>query len=293
MGIGGQGRFEPAVEGNRTAPYYTEGVDYEDFVRGEVVQTFLEENPFSEIEFPDPSLTSADSFKAVGYLGFGGFGPVIWNNFYASYERLHPDGPVSESYDGKEYQIYTTQLTDERTVLFVGNELQMKVLPGRLDAAWAMLYASHWDNDNDISPSDHDRSYYSTVLRTQAYLTPFVHLLLESSFAQENSRNGNMFREHKDSIFSNTGGVSDSRGLEYGDASQRSTWQGKGGIVLNPMGEGIFTRPSLRVLYGAQHSNQNNAFGNRFVDNLDQYNEFGNVEQHWHHLIALETEAWF
>jgi hypothetical protein len=292
-GLGGQARYEPSVQGNRTAPYYTEGVEYEDFVRAEVVQSFLEDNPFQEVEFPDPKPTNASSAKAVGYLGFGGFGRVIWNNLYASFERLHPEGPVAESHGEEDYGVYTTRLTDERRVLMVGNELQLTVLPGRVDAAWAMLYASHWDKDNDILPTDHDRVYYSTVLRTQVYLTPYIHLLFESSFAQEESRNGNMFREHTDSIFSNTAGVSDSRGLEYGDTSRRSTWQGKGGLVLNPMGKGIFTRPSMRILYGAQHSNQNNAFGNRFVESLDQYNEFGNVEQHWHHLIALETEAWF
>ena len=96
-----------------------------------------------------------------------------------------------------------------------------------------------------------------------------------------------------DSIFRNDDSNPDARGLENGDTDQRITWQGKGGFVFNPMGRGIFNRPSLRILYGAQHSNQNNAFGNRFVENLDQYNEFGNVERHWHQLIALEMEAWF
>ncbi len=56
---------------------------------------------------------------------------------------------------------------------------------------------------------------------------------------------------------------------------------------------GVYTRPSLRLLYGVQISNQNNAFGNSFVDTIDQYNEFGNVEQHTHHVVSLETEAWF
>ena len=30
-----------------------------------------------------------------------------------------------------------------------------------------------------------------------------------------------------------------------------------------------------------------------FVENIDQFNQFGNVEQHWHHIISLETETWF
>ena len=133
----------------------------------------------------------------------------------------------------------------------------------------------------------------STVLRGQVYMTDHLHLLIEGSAAQEKSKNGNLFREYADSIFTNTDGVSDARGLEYGDRDVRYTFQGKGGLVLNPMGQGIFNRPSLRLLYGIQYSSQNNAFGNRFVETLDQYNEFGNVEQHIHQLIALETEAWF
>ena len=65
------------------------------------------------------------------------------------------------------------------------------------------------------------------------------------------------------------------------------------GPVLNPFGEGIFSRPSLRLLYGAQWSNVHNAFGNHFVDSLDDFNVFGTDERHWHHVIALEAETWF
>ena len=78
-----------------------------------------------------------------------------------------------------------------------------------------------------------------------------------------------------------------------GDVDTRITWQGKGGLVLNPAGKGIFSRPSIRFLYGVQHSNENNAFGNAFVESINQYNAFGNVEQHWHHILSMETEAWF
>ena len=131
------------------------------------------------------------------------------------------------------------------------------------------------------------------MLRAQVYLTDTVHWLGEGSAAQEVSVNGNAFREHKDSLFANTGGRPDSRGLETGDTDTRYTFQGKTGIVLNPLGTGIYTRPSLRFLYGFQYSNQNNAWGNSFVDTIDQYNEFGNVERHWHHVLAVETEAWF
>ena len=67
----------------------------------------------------------------------------------------------------------------------------------------------------------------------------------------------------------------------------------KAGPVLQPTGRGIFTRPSLRALYGLQYSNQNNAFGNSFVESVDQFNDFENVEQHWHHVLSLEAEVWF
>ena len=80
---------------------------------------------------------------------------------------------------------------------------------------------------------------------------------------------------------------------EFGDTDTRHTFQGKTGFVLNPLGQGVYTRPSLRFLYGVQYSNQNNAFGNSFVESLDQYDDFNTVERHLHHVISLETEAWF
>jgi hypothetical protein len=169
----------------------------------------------------------------------------------------------------------------------------LSLIPGRFDAAWAAFYARSWDRDDTISPSERNRVVASTVLRTQVYLTPVVHLLVENSLAAERSLNGNLFREHADSLFANTEGVPDTRGLEVGDSDVRKTWQGKAGVVLNPLGPGIYTRPSLRLLYGQQRSNQNNAFGNGFVDTLDQYSDFRTVEQHVHHLVAAEAEVWF
>ena len=117
--------------------------------------------------------------------------------------------------------------------------------------------------------------------------------MVESSIARERSKNGNAYRNHGDSIFQSTGGSADSRGLEFGDSDTRDTWQGKGGIVLNPFGPGIYVRPSLRLLYGVQWSTQNNAFGNAFVESVSDLNEFGAWENHWHHVIGLEVEAWF
>ena len=53
-------------------------------------------------------------------------------------------------------------------------------------------------------------------------------------------------------------------------------------------------RPSLRVLYGVQYSNMHDAFGNSFVQTLDQFNQFHETgDRHWHHVVGLEAEAWF
>ena len=293
LGAGGEYRYEPAVEGNTNAPYTTPGLDYEDWIRGEVLQSFFADHPGQILEFPDPEPTTNTSYKAIGYLGFGGLGPLKWNNLFASYERLHPQAISVETWGGSDWTLYIPALTDERTVLLVGDELQMSLLPGRLDLALGGLFGLHADGDNNLTPSDHDRRYQSGVLRLQAALTPTFHWLGETSLAKEVSTNGNAFREHADSIFANTEGQPDTRGLERGDTDTRHTWQGKTGFVINPLGPGIYTRPSLRLLYGLQYSNQNNAFGNTFVESVDQYNEFGNVERHWHQVLALETEAWF
>ena len=293
IGFGGQYYYERGIPGNRHAPYHTPNVNYEDYLRGEVVQEFMRDNPYDSLEFPNPVLNHNQSYKGIGYLGFGGFGPIIWNNLYVTFEKLHPEKYTIENYENQEYTIYTRNLTDERTVFMVGNELQSHIIPNYWDIAWGVLYGNHSDGDNNIAPTDFARSYASTVLRSQWYLTPELHLLAESSVAMEKSKNGNLYREHADSIFQNNDGLSNSRGFEYGDTDTRITWQGKGGLILNPTGQGIFTRPSLRLLYGVQYSNQNNAFGNAFVENINQYNDFGNIEQHWHHLLALETESWF
>lgn len=293
VGGGGEYRFEPKVEGNRFAPHDTPDMAYEDWLRGEVVERYLTDNPNRELAFPDPVPTSASSGRLIGYLGFGNLGGLVWNNTFLRYERIHPELFTTETYEGEEVALYVKSLTDERTVLTVGNELQLRLIPDRLDLAWGALYGNHSDADNQIAPSDHNRTYKSTVLRLQGYVTPAVHVLVESSIAREHSKNGNAYREHADSIFANTGGLPDTEGLEHGDTDTRDTWQGKGGFVFNPLGTGIYARPSLRALYGVQVSNQNNAFGNSFVETIDQYNEFGNVERHVHHVVSLEMEAWF
>ncbi len=288
VGAGAEGFYEPGVQGDCDAPYFTPNVRYEDFVRQEVLKHYLEANPGRENLFPHPIATSSTSWKAVFYLGFGGVGPLRWNNLFANALRHHPDTFYTETSpdSGRAIPIYVQRLTDQRYEINVGDEMQLTLVPGRLDAVLGFLYGNHFDLDNQIAPSDADQTFWSTVARVQLYITDTVHLLGETSFAREISHNGNRYRQHADSVFQNTGGVADSRGLEYGDSPVRVTWQGKFGVVLNPLGPGIFTRPSLRLLYGVQYSTQNNAFGNSFVESLDEFNYFGSPEQHWHHLIS-------
>lgn len=293
LGLGGEYRYEPKVEGNRNAPYATPGLTYEDYVRKEVVKNWLEEHPGEELLFPDPVATSSASYKLVGYLGFGGFGPLRWNNLYANFERLHPLNFYTESYGGRDYTIFINELTDERYGYMLGNEMQLTLVPERLDAVWGVVYGGNFNTKNEVAPGDDNRWYVSTVLRLQLYLTRTLHVLAESSVAREKSTNGNQFRQHYDSIFTNSGGVPDARGLEYGDTDTRHTWQLKGGFVINPSGMGIFNRPSLRILYGLQYSSQQAAYGNAFVTSLDQYNVFTGRESHWHHVAAIEAETWF
>ena len=298
LGVGGQFYYEPEVEGNRFAPHnsvFEDGtpLDYEQYVRGEISRRWFEDNPMRTGLFTEPSPTSTTSFRAIGYIGFGQLGPLIWNNMFANFLRQHPKTSVVESYEGQDYTFYIEDLTDERYQINVGNEMQLNLWPGRLDLTWSMFFGYHWDNDNTILANDDNRQVVSTVARFQGYLTEKTHLLLESSLAREKSLNGNLFRSGADSVFQSTQGRNDARGLEFGDSDVRNTFQIKFGPVLQPLGMGVFTRPSFRLLYGGQYSSQNNAFGNGFVDSLDDFNVFGTKEAHWHHVVSAEVETWF
>jgi hypothetical protein len=299
LGGGGQVGYEPRVERGRYAPHTTPDVQYEDYVRRRVVEAFVEENPGQQDLFHrqrPPSATENTSFKLVGYLGFGGFGPLQWNNLFANFLRRHPENFYVEQFGGRDYVIYVAGLTDERYQINVGNEMLLTLVPGRLDAAWAVLFGRHWDDDNaGVIVSEDDRTFYSTVLRLQGYLTETIHLLAETSVAREISENGFMWREHWDSVFATP---PDTFPMQYGDTDRRDTLQIKAGPVLNPKGFGIWSRPSLRLLYGAQRSNVHDAFTTSVIQSLDQFDQFGGsgvggTSRHWHHVIALEAEAWF
>lgn len=293
VGVGAQGYFEPQVDGNRNAPYATPGLKYEDWVRKEVVKNYLLANPGQENLFPKPDPRSSKSGRVVAYVGFGNFGPLLWNNLFANATLRQPDVATTESVNGRDYTLYIRDLTDQRTSILIGNEMQLRILPGRFDVVWALLYGRDRNGDNALFAGEDNRDYMSTVIRGQVYMTERIHLLIETSIARETTVLGNSYREHVDSVFRNNKGVADDRGYEYGDSPTRTTWQGKGGVVFSPLGRGVYTRPSLRLLYGIQYSNQANAFGTNFVTTLDQFNQFPNVERHWHSVIALEGEGWF
>lgn len=293
IGAGAQGYYEPAVTGNQQAPYQTPGVDYVDYYRHEVVKNFLLAHPGQEDLFPRPEARTSRSGRAVWYVGFGGLGPIMWNSLFGNYTLKHPDNYYKENYQGRDYTIYVHDLTDQRTELLVGNQLDLRIVPGLMDASWGVLYGQDRNPDDTQVAGEDNRDFMSTVLRVETYLTERVHLLVESSIAREHSLNGNLWREHVDSVFTSTDGLSNNRGLQFGDTDTRNTWQGKAGFIFSPAGRGLWTRPAIRLLYGTQYSNQQEAFGNSFNANLSQYNYFPDVERHWHHVVALEAEGWF
>ncbi len=296
FGGGGQLAVEPFIEGNRFSSYVTPNVRTEDFLRGEVLRRYLEENPgrFDQFQRPQAASQMSTSWRVVGALGFGGFGPLVWNNFFARYQRLHPRNFYTDSWQGQSVNVYIADLTRDRYALQLGNEARFRLVPDRLDLAWSVLYGSDRDLKDTLQASEANRVYASTVLRAQLYLTRVVHLLVEGSLAYEQSLQGNLFRGSYDSIFRSANGLPDARGLEFGDQNVRTTVQGKGGVVLNPTGPGIYTRPSIRILYGVQYSTMHAAFGNAFVTQLDQFDVFKPTATiAWHHLISLESEGWF
>lgn len=293
IGVGAQYLYEPQVVGSRFAPYQTPGIDYEAFLRREVVERFLEENPGQQDQFPNPEPRSNQSYRLVGFLGFGGFGPIVWNNLFVNRTLRHPDNFYSENFGGRETSIFVSDFTDERYVTVFGNEMTLRLIPNVLDAVWSVLYQYENDLDNQLSANELNRESYSTVVRMQAYFTEVVHLLFETSLARERSLNGNLYRSAADSVFRSEDGASDPRGLEFGDSDTRNTMQFKIGPVFNPAGRGVWNRPSLRLLYGLQYSSQQAAYPNAFVESLDQFNVFTTPERHWHSVVSLEAEGWF
>ena len=307
FGLGAELFYEPSVEGSENSPHQSkftghDKVTYESFVRHEVLQDYadtLGQASQFDLLYPKPSNESAFSFKLVGYLGFGKMGALKWNNLFFNFLREHPEQYYYETYNGEEKRIYIKNWTDERYQFNIGDEMNLEIVKNRFDLTWAALFGYHFDKDDDISASERNRMIWSIVARGQIYLTQTTHILAETSYAQEKSLNGNLWRSSAGSIWANNGGIANNRGLEYGDLDLRRTWQGKLGFVINPAGYGIFSRPSLRLLYGIQYSNMHNAFANSNVETQGESNEFYGddfksiSDRHWHHVISIEAEAWF
>ena len=324
FGFGGEFMYAPAVETNTNSPHQTRympstydagqiSLQYEDYLRHEILQNFYA-NPMigasnyqTKVNDIRPDSVDAFSFKLVGYLGFGKLGALKWNNLFLNFMRLHPEQFYDESYQGVTKRIYVKEWTDERYQFNLGDEMNLEIVKNRFDLTWAALFGYHFDKDDKISASERNRMIWSAVIRGQVYLTQITHLLIETSFAQEKSLNGNLWRSESGSIWANNKGLSDKRGLEFGDLDVRNTWQGKIGAVINPTGVGIFSRPSLRLMYGIQYSNAHNAFANNNLgdeEGIFEYygnqassgeankNSFGPT-RHWHHVLSIEAEAWF
>jgi len=308
FGLGAELNYEPSVEGSSNAPAQTKfgansGVSYESYARREVLDDFishLDSTTLLETQYPTPSADDAFSFKIIGYLGFGKLGALKWNNLFFNFLRQHPEQYYTETSStyGASKRIYVKDWTDERYQFNLGDEMNLEIVKNRFDLTWAAMFGYHFDKDDDIQASERNRMIWSLVVRGQVYITPTLHILAETSYAEEKSLNGNLWRSSAGSIWENDGGTSNARGLEYGDLDLRRTWQGKLGFVLNPGGTGIFSRPSLRLMYGVQYSNAHAAFENSNVETWDQSNEFYKdisaiPDKHWHHVLSIEAEAWF
>lgn len=297
LGLGGQGYYEPKVAGNRFAPYQTplpNGITYEDVLRRRVVQTYDQLFPNQLDAFPNPKPVSNTAYKFFAYLGFGDLGPLRWNSLYLTYENRLPDSFFTETFNNVNYDIYVASLTDNRNTVFIGDEMQLRLIPNVLDLTLSGILGIDTNADNSIASGEDNRRYISGLARFQGYITREVHVLFETSYAVEDATLGNLWREHYDSVFTSTGGLTDVDGLEFGDTDQRRTLQLKAGLVLSPLGPGIYTRPALRILYGAQYSNAHNSFGNSFSRTLDERADFPETkDRHWHSVVALEAEAWF
>ena len=307
FGVGAEFMYEPKVESSENAPHQTKfddksNVGYESYLRHEVLQDFVEtlsDPTLLQTQYPKPEADDAFSFKVVGYLGFGKLGALKWNNLFFNFLRQHPEQYYLENYNGTEKRVFVKDWTDERYQFNLGDEMNLEIVKDRFDLTWAAIFGYHFDKDDEISASERNRMIWSIVLRGQVYITPTLHFLAETSYAQEKSLNGNLWRSSAGSIWKNDDGIVNERGLEYGDLDLRRTWQGKLGFVLNPGGTGIFARPSLRLMYGVQYSNMHNAFENSNIESQTQSNEFYGsdfskiADRHWHHVISIEAEAWF
>jgi len=298
VGASFQLMWERANETMRGAPYQTPNIAYADVMRGEAFKKFMLENPGNSDFFPWAQPHPAHFWRYTGWTGFGGpeIGPfkLYWNDLSVRFEKKAPQIAVRETYDNESKDIYITAFTDERYDFSLYDEMQLRLLPNHFDLNLGFAFGKSWDKDNQIRPDDYNSTRYSIVLRPIWYITEHLHYLVELVYSKEKSLIGNRYREHFNSIKSNTQGIPDSEGLEWGDTDTKYTYQIKTGFTINPAGRGIYSRPVIRLLYGAQHSNVHAAFGNSFEESLNRRNQFNlNRDIHWHHMVRVEFEHWF
>lgn len=214
-----------------------------------------------------PGDTAARAWKVAGTVGFGDVGPLRWNRLQVILLRRLPDAPRVEVVDGEEVRTRVARETDQRHELLVGDEIELDLVPDRLEIAAAALFEHRFDPDTrDGAEAATNRTSISGVLRAQVALTPVISLLGETSLAREVMRS------------------TVPRGASPDGGARKDTWQGKAGVVVSPAGPGLGSRPALRALYGAQHCNLPNAWPGAPPTGGDA---------RWHHLVSLEAEAWF
>ncbi|RME03886.1 MAG: hypothetical protein D6805_04945 [Planctomycetota bacterium] len=292
-------RYEFGDSASKNAPRQTDSVDYRDVLRGDVLERYLDANPSDPNGDFFPASRAVDDFswRWTFWLGFGGvrLGGIRlrWNDFSVSLEKKPADQALRFSANGVTKDVYISRFTDERYELLVLDESYWE-LSSRVDMVMGIFFSYAWDGDNRYRPDDQNRLAFSILFRPQIYLTDYFHLLNEVSFAVERSLIGNRYREHFDSLTTNTDGVFDPEGLEWGDTDIKYTLQFKTGLVFNPFGKGIYNRPSIRLLFGVQYSNVHAAFKNSYEESLARQNLFNaRKDLHWHYMISLEVEHWF
>jgi len=297
-GLSGMFLYERKNENNPTAPHQTTDLTYEEIIRGKTLENFLLARPGQEDFFPGPTATSASSYRFTAWLGFAmkKFGPVKlnWNDLSIQYVKKHPLTAITETYNNISKDIFISEFTDEKYSFMIVDEMQWTFIPQYLDVTIGLLFGYSWDEDNTFRPDDDNRILFSAVIQPHYYITEYLHALFEISYAREKSTIGNRYREHFDSIMSNTAGVPDNDGLEWGDTDTKHTWQFKFGPMINPKGRGIYNRPSIRLLMGIQYSNVHAAYGNSYIESLERKNIWNNrQDSHWHYMFSAEVEHWF
>ena len=299
LGVGFELFIEPKNQHNPVTPHQTPEFTYDSVFRKKAIRDFIVLNSGQANNFPIPEAVSASSWRFSLWVGFAlnldlGTVKIKWNDLSFFLEKRHPWIALSDESNSIKKDIYVSNFTDEIIDLWLIDEVQLVLWKKKLDMniGFALIW-SH-DGDNLNLPNNNNRIAFSVITKPQYYITREIHILSELSLAVEKSTIGNQYREHWDSIQSNTNGVPNKDGKEWGDTNQKFTFQFKIGPVFNFNGYGINTRPSIRVLYGVQYSNVHAAFGNTFNESLNRQNLFlSRQDMHLHHIISFEAEHWF